>query len=249
MNDLSKKFKGRRIARNRPRFLAERLAGFDWVVGTVAGDVPGLLAPVTDFGLSSLVAVAADVSQAAAVVAFLSLAAVFRHVTEATAGVAGLATVVVSSARLATKSSTLTTAVATFIHGAIARNMANLATFVAIGTGTAHSTTLLAPGNAFLLRTLPRKMSRLAATITGLALGRFGTIAGKMSSLIAVVTDLASFGTITSLMTRFIAIVAGSTSATTKSTLESTTASAIITLSISVFHHSLLLLLFVRLVR
>jgi hypothetical protein len=36
--------------------------------------------PIADLGLSGLVAIAADVSQAATVVALLSLAAVFRHV-------------------------------------------------------------------------------------------------------------------------------------------------------------------------
>ena len=103
--------------------------------------------PVANFGLSSLVAVAADVSQTATVVAFLTLTAVLCHVayklenvivrvdTETTAGVASLATVIVSATLLAAKSSLLST-VASLIHGTIACNMSNLAAYHKYSPGT-----------------------------------------------------------------------------------------------------------------
>jgi len=50
--------------------------------------------------------------------------------TETTAGVAGLATVIVSAALLTAKSGT----VASFIHRTIAGNMSNLATFLSAHT-------------------------------------------------------------------------------------------------------------------
>jgi hypothetical protein len=112
-----------------------------------------------------------------------------RADTESTASIARLAAIIVSTASLATESPAAA-AVAAFIHGAITRDMANFATydqifkehtFVAIGSGTAHSSTLLR--TAFLLRTLPGEMACFSAAITSFTLWGFGTIAGKMSSL------------------------------------------------------------------
>ena len=51
-----------------------------------------------------------------------------RH-TETTASIASLAAIIVSATLLATESSSLTSAVAAFIHGAITRDMANLTTY------------------------------------------------------------------------------------------------------------------------
>jgi len=188
-----------------PLFLrCERLVRFRGLVGTVAGNMAGLLAPVANFGLSGLITVAADMSQATTVVAFLTLGAVLCHMTESTTGITSLAAVVISS---------ITTEVSSFIiHGTVAGNMSNFAAFVAVSS----SATGAGARRALLLGTLPGEMSGFSTAIASLALRRFGTITRKMSGLIAVVADLAAFGTIAGLMTRFTAIVTSSTHTATE---------------------------------
>lgn len=121
--------------------------------GTVAGNMPKF-ATYPWLVLCKIVHVRVDAVWLT-VVALLTLGAVTGHVTEATAGIAGLLP--------ATKAATVSATIATAL-GTAASNVSNLAALVALLTADRTSI-------AFGLRTFTREMTYATATVARFLLG------------------------------------------------------------------------------
>jgi hypothetical protein len=165
--------------------------------------VAGLLALVADTVLLTG-AVTRQVADLAAVVALLSLGAVTGEMAVTTARVASLLTSTGSV-------SSLRTAEAATVGGALAGDVANLAALVALSSRSALESTLL--GSSAGVGALAREMTGEATSVASLLLHGTSALAAHVSILSTVVANRGStLGAFTSLVATLAAVVASASS-------------------------------------
>lgn len=176
-----------------------------------------LLALVAHTLVRSAWAVAAEMTKFTAVVALLTLSAVPRHMTEATARVASGARTSTVTATLSTTGAPATTLLATCL-GTVARDVTNLTALVALLTTSSAVAATAAVATALLttgLGALAGKVTGLTALVAGLLGLRLGALAAHMALLTAVVAGrVALVGAVARLVSS-VATVEATTSSST----------------------------------
>lgn len=166
-------------------------------------DVSRLLALVANsFTLGFSGAVAGYMSNISTVVALLTMSAVAGHVAKATTRVTSLLATTVSSV---TETASIVTAL-----GAVARNMADLAAFVAFLAAAGSTIVVIARTG---LGTLARNVSSNTAAVARLLLRSYCTLAADMALATTVIASRSSLlRTVASLVRGIAAVEASTTS-------------------------------------